>query len=56
MTQTRQLARTARVVRKQFYGAYASGDAGREITDEMIALAKSRLGAERDSPPPSWDS
>lgn len=33
------------LVKEQQYGTYASGEEEREITDEMVALARSRVGA-----------
>jgi len=34
------------VIQEQKYGTYASGDEEREITDELVELARSRVGAE----------
>ena len=56
MTQQQETQEPTHVVREQSYGAYVSGEAEREITDEMIALAKSRVGAERAIRRNKWNT
>jgi acyl dehydratase len=43
------------IVEEQEYGAYVSGEEERELSDEMIAVAKSRVGAEQQVRP-GWNS
>ena len=44
------------VIEKQEYGTYVSGEEEREITDEMVALAKSRVGLERLRRRDGWNT
>ena len=44
------------IVDEQEYGAYTSGEEERTLTDEMIALAKSRVGVEMPQRRDAWNT